>query len=363
MNKFLIRFLFFGVALILLLPLLHGITSLHDRLINDKFKGLTAQSDKVNTIFLGSSATYRGIDPVLFDSLMTGSGILSNSFNVGIPGINMLEMHYVLEEILRMDLPELQTIVLEVSDFSPELVEINIDSWRTIYYHDFGRTVKSLQAIWTSSHSIPEKSRMYLERLSVFSKRLFRTGEAQHIYRTLTHQSDKLQKKDLDKYLAYNGFLCLEDESDKTVDKRLAHFLSPEGQQEYSAVLTDAQKPDKLAKRFHKSRHTTYPILAEMLRMCEERGLSVIFMKPPADGRWSFIANQIKKMQLPIPFFDLNRPKEYPHLFTIDTRFDITHLNRKGATLATGELARLISMGSQQEQNQVTIQNQKHGTN
>ncbi len=350
MNKLILRLLFFSVVFILLLLPLHRVTSLHDRLINDKYKGLTAQSDSVNNIFLGSSATYRGIDPALFDKEMKDLGISTKSFNVGIPGINMLEMHYVLEEILRMDLPKLRTIVLEISDFSPELVEINIDSWRTIYYHNFSHTLKALQAIWASSHSLSEKKRMYFERLSVFSKRLFRMGEAKHIYRTLAHKSDQLQMKERDKYLAYNGFLCLEDESGKTIDKRLAHFLSPKGQQEFFTILANAQKPEKLAARFHKSQHIAYPILAEMIRMCQERGLNVIFMMPPADGRWSFITNQIKNMQLSIPFFDLNHPKKYPHLFTVDTRFDITHLNRKGATLATRELARLIAMDAQQKQ-------------
>lgn len=356
MNKLILKFSLFGLIILVALIVLHNVTALHDRLINDKFKGLAAQSDSVNTIFLGSSATYRGIDPVLFDKEMKKLGISTNSFNVGIPGINMLEMHYVLEEILRMDLPRWQTIILEVSDYSPELVEINIDSWRTIYYHDARHTASAFTAIWTSTHSIKDKLRMTGERLSIFSKRFFRVGEAQHIYRILAHKSDQLQMKDLDKYLAYNGFLCLEDEPDKSVNKRLAHFLSPEGQQDYSRVLKDAQKPGKLAARFHKSQHTTYPILAEMLRMCEERGLSAVLMKPPADGRWSFIANQIKNMQLPVPFFDLNQPEQYPHLFTVDTRFDITHLNRKGATLATRELARLIRMDSHQRQNQVIIE-------
>lgn len=86
----------------LLLQQLHPAVSPPENIddISPKYSYYQSQKDDYDTLFFGSSRTYSHVIPRQFDALTQASGIRTNSFNFGIPGMFDVEGSAFLEGAL-----------------------------------------------------------------------------------------------------------------------------------------------------------------------------------------------------------------------------------------------------------------------
>lgn len=342
MIKFIFTVILFSSILSCLFLQLGKNQGIKDKLLNQKLTVLKKQANEINTIFIGASTTNSGIKTTHFDSIMHLHNYNSNSYNFGIPGINIPEMQYVLEMILGQDLPHLQTIILEVNDLSFELNEQQLNSWRVINYHDGKRTLALLTGIWHSSYSLTDKCRLSKTRLNLFCKRFSHAGKLKDIFHSFSQHPNQLNRAEINRTMRLKGYSPLDETKNINDRKRRETFLSKSGQQKYKAFLKNSQRPEKLTEKYQLARTATYPFLADILEKCSAHGINVILLNSPSDGRWSHIVNQLKAEQNKHPIIEMNLPGKYPALFAVENRFDTYHLNDRGAKIATKILAEII---------------------
>ncbi len=320
---------------------LQQIPVINDPIVRKKIRALNWQADSINTIFLGTSLTYRSFLPPLFDSLMSGKNQQITSFNMGIPGMQMLETQYMLEEILQRNLPQLKYLILEVPNFKPVPAAENWLAWRITKYHDVKRTTIACSAILQSSFSFTEKAEMIKTCLNHFSMNMTSAGELRQFYRTFSRDPGAALPLKLH---GYKGYKSLEAEIGTEYRKRRQYFISQEGQQEYRALLKKATLNDgKRKNQSFEFRLTTIEIIIDMIRQCESRGIKLIFLKPPVQGKQSAVDPLLETHFANIPLVDLNLPNKYPALFAVENMFDLAHLKREGAIVATKRLAALLN--------------------
>lgn len=328
------------ISLAIILSLQDFVT-IKNKLVRDKLNALEVHSEQINTLFLGSSKVYRSFDTVIFDSVLVENGIRSSSFNFGMPSLLVLEAEYYLEKIFITGLPNLNLLILEVSNFTMDMPDHNLRSWRTKYYHDFKRTAGSLEIIWRSSYDFSSKASLAIDRLKIFSSRLTRAGEAYDIYRAIIRHSQPKNSLFVQKFQNFHGFLPLMD-NPNLIQKKRKRFLSPEGQDDYRRKLADAQQRDKLDEMFFKVHEPSLIAIKRILKMCEKRGIKVILLDPPGEGLWNLTIQSLKENGATIPIIDMNQPENYPELFDPKYRFEQHHLNKAGSKIATRVFAELV---------------------
>lgn len=315
---------------------------IEDELLNNKLAALKKQANEINTVFIGASTTNSGIKTADFDSIMHLYNYNTNSFNFGIPGMNIPETQYILDIILAEELPHLQTIILEVNDLSLEMKANKLNSSRVINYHDGKRTLAILNSIWHSSYSMMDKYRLLKTRLSLFFKRISHAGKLKDILHSFFQNENHPNRTELNKIIRLKGYSSLDKTENLNAKKRRKEFLLESGQQKYRGFLKNSQRPEKVTEKFQLARSSAYPFLTEILEKLSARGINTILLNSPSDGRWSFIINQLKTEQSKYLTIEMNLPQKYPALFAIENRFDAYHLNDRGAKIATKIMAETI---------------------
>ena len=108
-------------------------------LIHQKLEHLAAHRAEYDTLFIGSSRVHRHIDPATFDATTAQLGHPTHSFNFGIDGMFAPEDGFVSEQIFRLRLRGLRYVFLEIGSYLPQAVDPNIESARSIAWHDWRR--------------------------------------------------------------------------------------------------------------------------------------------------------------------------------------------------------------------------------
>ncbi len=113
--------------------------------VEAKLKFFAEHKDEFDTLILGSSRIYYAISPELFDRTTGESGVRTRTFNLGINGMFPPETFYVLEQALKTKPRNLKWVVLEMEEIQYKWKEQEIGAQRILYWHDWPRTVLTLQ--------------------------------------------------------------------------------------------------------------------------------------------------------------------------------------------------------------------------
>ncbi len=335
MIKFLAKALAITTLFLLIIFNLDDTRKTQDRALKKHWDAINLQAEKINTVFFGTSLTLSAVDPALFDSLNRNLGLQTNSFNFSLPGMDLLEAQYWVEQILHQDIPNLETIILEINDLTLFLNSANHRTPRIISHHDFKRTLIACKAILNSSYRPVQQYKMIKSRMTFFAKHSFKAGEMRYLVNSLFNDisipGDSLRN--------YNGY------TQKTVrhphlQKRRQHFLSEEGKQEYQQKLNgNHRKRNKMFKHYRQTQATALSIVKDILKQCEARKIKIILVSMPSFGERKFLVENLISQQVDCVMLNLDLPEKYQALFARENRFDLNHLNHQGAKLVTAILA------------------------
>jgi hypothetical protein len=105
-----------------------------------KLAHLRSSTARYDTLFLGSSRTFRGLSPRVFDAVTAEAGAPTSSFNLGVPGTRATEVLRLLERLSRVRPDGWRTVFVDPEGFEVLLDESNYLSRPVIDWHDLETT-------------------------------------------------------------------------------------------------------------------------------------------------------------------------------------------------------------------------------
>jgi len=296
-----------------------------------KLDHFAEHKDEYDTIFLGSSRVYRGINPETFDRETAALGLPTRSFNFGVSGMVGLETEFVLNEILALKPARLRWVFIEPALLRLGIADENARTQRVISWHDLGSTLSATRGLFTTDNDELDRFREIWKHWQAYGYRMTNLGRArleldEAPRRTMALEPDTILGP------KRNGYLPLEAQRLK---RRHLEFLDQlEQYRKKVEGLGGREIPAEPLDRFS-ARYVT--------RLCdavESFGATTIFLITPSPdrGHSDYVIKADREGLLPhLMRFDL--PRRFPELFEVDARFDAAHLSRRGASLLSRSMA------------------------
>jgi hypothetical protein len=130
---------------------------------------------RYDTVFVGSSRYFHGIDPVVFDAETAKAGVATHSFNLGFDALDFLELQFVVDHLLSDPRSHIKTLFVEPS-LRVRLAPGLEDSQRELVLHDTDGTIRTFNFIFKGSHDLKRKLFWMYQQGGVSSVRLTNVG-------------------------------------------------------------------------------------------------------------------------------------------------------------------------------------------
>lgn len=293
-----------------------------------KMASFKQRKNEFNTLFIGSSRVYRGIDPSIFDSLTLQK---TKSFNLGIRGMNGLEVFEFYNNFLHHDIsPSLKYVIMELQDI-PIIADRNLHTIRSQYYLNYQNYMFAIKYFYADESLNKRKRVRIIKNYTIaYSEKLFKIGLLKPMLIFL-FMPDAINEKWLGK--SYDGFYPLEEALGhdnrrwKSIRKnpRLLESRLKRTKQLYQQQLL--AEPNKIYLQK----------LQNVIEQSQQHNIHIIFLIFPLSSGSTLlpVVNKINSYHK----IDLANPFENAEFYTIDYCFDKGHLNDKGAKLFTERLA------------------------
>ncbi len=290
-----------------------------------------------NVLLVGTSRTYRGIDPVILQRVAKENGCDVRAFNLGIPKLRLTELRHLQDHLSAEMLKGFDLILLSPMALS----KIRIENWaskRIQHFSDWRGYRESLADIWYSPLTNAVPKQIYYSTLlsGAFAYRQLGIGRLANSFRATTSSSADNPSGDFFDGSAIvdfsrHGYVALDDEPSEQFLKR--------GQ-----IIKD--NPDY----FETLKARNIPVddfrgpSAEMSWQRFEWAMEYfsvfdapigLFLPPLLTSRAQEMALAEMALARGLPVMNYNRLELYPELFEREHWFDYYHLGKSGAELFT----------------------------
>ena len=300
--------------------------------LSEKWNYWQTNKDRYDTVFIGTSRTLRGVMPSEFDKATAAAGLPTHTFNFGVDGMLAPEDAYVADYILRDPPKNLRWVILELGAFADDFEMRKPSNIRSSHWHDWQRSWLCIRsALWPKQRSV--KWQKFFEtddgkaspaadawtHFRLFVGRTLNLGRgAAAVTASMMAERprDEFLGPQSDGFFPYPPDVALRGEE-------LTKYLE--------SVTFRKETPSKLTPLTFYHRECVERVLAKV-RAC---GAQPILYTAPSVG-----PRRLKPAEgSSVPHIDLYDVRKYPALFEPDVRADTMHLNPKGASLCTQEIA------------------------
>ena len=297
-----------------------------DDSLSAKLAYFEANKDRYTSLFIGNSRLYRGLNPAVFDQVITTAGEPSNSFNFGIPAMTAAEINKVVRRVAAADPCCLKYVVVEL--WSPShLVSVRAD--RTMASYDPITAWFALQHTIGSDRELDQKVLMSAEIVAAAGLNSVNVGSLLH---KLPEYEPGLviEGEEGD---TYNGYAPLESEESSEFLKRREKFVAA-GERAFREIVESQRQA-------YENRPALAPYQLESIALLESYmarlgdEVELIYVVSPFGKSYQAHPNVV-------PIFDYNDVSNYPELFDMSLWFDEGHLTAEGAEWMTRDLAQKI---------------------
>ncbi|TKK64937.1 hypothetical protein FC093_21420 [Ilyomonas limi] len=293
-----------------------------------------------NTLFIGTSKTYRHVNPLQFDSI-TGT----KSYNLAYAGLYPFRLYDALNHIMEFKKSDsLKNVFIEIAAL--DLIQDNYDNDIYVYSLDFNKYQNAISTL--SGGNFPPKIRakglFYYNRLLLYKYAGFGIIKYINNFLGMDEPAD-LNEPALQDYKKvtkeYRGYVSLNMQFDllggKDDETRKA-FL------EHGAAMTKrmvANYPQH-CQEAQSDELTEYII--SVANSLKEKGIHVYFVLPPRKmSDMNYLLNQRNVLSKSgFTVFDLSDPAKYPEFYKVENSYDIAHMNAYGAFLYTKTFATMV---------------------
>jgi hypothetical protein len=308
--------------------------------VQEKFDWFAVHRDDYDTLFIGSSRIYHGINPAVFDELTTAAGVPTRSFNFGIDGMFAPENAYILEHLAALRPKNLRWVLIENSGLRPSADNRNPNNPRRLHWHDTARTTLMCRALLAPGPSQSTVSRsagdaregrwpLIGAHLRLWLTRMFNPGRGALLVQSYLrppprpHLTPILGRRSAGAGRQRNGFVPI-------VGGGLS--MAPAARADYERGYAELIA-DRLDKSFLD--RDSQSNLDGMFACVGAFGARPIVVVAPSAGP----RHQYPQPSGIAPVLDYNDTIKLPALFQIENRVDRAHLNATGADAFTHTLA------------------------
>jgi hypothetical protein len=305
-----------------------GIPYSHNKIFSAKYAFYKEHEKDYNALFMGSSRTYREINPEVIDAALPGLGL--NSINLGAPATFIPESVYLMDMLLanKSSGSPLRIVFMELT----ELSTVKFVNWftpRSFYYLDN----KHLGLVWRVIMSNDNMSRrMQVERMYPFLqgyvlKNLFLLPELQ----VEPQSQDALG-------LDHKGYYPLDWDLQQNNTPRLLerHNLFTKDTSGIQTRIAAQQK-----EKVHGVGQAYIDYLNEFIDTANRYGVRVYYVIPPKLRNYQALREAIPHIR-DYRVIDMGSYARYPDLYQAKYWFDEGHFNSAGANLFSTYLAEAI---------------------
>jgi hypothetical protein len=325
-----------------------------DTVASAKLEGLAPLIDEVDTLFVGPSLVYRHVDPARFDALTAEAGRPTRSYNLGVSGMGLLEMRWVLGRVAALQPPRLAWVFLDPYALGLELPDENRETGRVIAWHDLGTTWDSVVLAQASGLSSAERMALAENHLVagffhwgnigrlrlLLEERLLGTAATRET-RDTERQAASLRALgpagdgflDLDQALRTATGAELED-----LQERRSNFVDQKSGSFLIRVKAARRAGPRKARDIPALDPTTEAVLRDVAAQVEALGARLVLFNGPSLYNLELLlqAHRLGLSETTLQFAD---PKAHRKLFLPEERFDARHLDAEGARRYTDALA------------------------
>ena len=307
------------------------------------------KKNNFNTVILGSSFLFRGLDPNVLDANMD-SIYQIRSFNFANNLHLAPQTYFLLEELLETKSPHLKYALIELSDvYSIENKYMHTNRIKQLY--DYPYFMFCLGSVLHSDYSLLEKVQRLFNHFITFLERTFcielfsGMKDARKDMLGLTIYKDVYAQETKEALMfaigsSYNGFLGdsltyipeIFDQQNRS--SFLADTLPLYFKRETSLDIYDQMMLHGKSNEYHMDK------IKELIARAEQAGVYVIFLLTPRHSDESYRAAVPIYRDLPAKNrIELSDSYHYPEFYMAKYSFDYVHLNEAGAEIFSKELA------------------------
>lgn len=300
-----------------------------------KVEHLARSGARYDVLVVGSSRTYRGVDPAALDAAAAQAGHPVRSFNLALPGMTMFEADRLLRHVLDEGLARPRVALIEALPWEAgEDWARNAFSARSVQWHTPAHTALAIAALGRE----PRTSTARRLALAFAHVRAAAWALSSH------GQGPRWLGADADPYapdartIARGaGFVALEDASRPSVPRRHAAFLADPGA--YAAHLRRVTSP-----RAGAGRAAGYALgaLRAQQRALAAHGVRSVYFTTPTTFAVGWAEVLADAGHLP-DLLAHHGPSRVPELYEPQVRFDREHLDREGARRFSERLGRALA--------------------
>jgi len=303
-----------------------------DPVIGAKLAWWNTHGADYDTLIIGTSRLYRGVIPRVLDETAAAEGMPLHSFNLAVDGLRPPEDDFVLEKALAVPGLKLRWVIVECNEVKLQVNDLEHQSARDIYWHDWPRLRILWRRTWARSDG---------ERHSVFTRVARRGGNleqfAGHVRLWLwsslrpgggigaigRYRDFRFRPRQSVAGRAFDGY----DEPSAT--EPLHGRELNEYTKMWSRLLAEAPPLN-----FGDSESQAE--LGRKRGVIERVGAKMILVRPP------YLDKEVYA-PLPslhrVPFFDCSDPSRFPQLYAVEVRRDYGHTNARGSAIYSRMLA------------------------
>jgi hypothetical protein len=285
--------------------------------VSEKLAHFAAHKDEYDTLFVGSSRTYRQALPSVFDPLMTAGGRPTHSFNFGADAMFSPEDAYVFEKIAALRPAKLRRVFLEISGFNTDFAAQPPETLRARHWHDWHRTMLICRGILSLNKRgkwrDPSRWSRALVHVRLMIARAVRLGDATSLF-------------DRWRGAAAPFWSALGERRDGAIPYPEETPLSGEVR-----VLYDQEMAKRRGGKTRVRPLGPAPLqsLQETIARVQQLGAEpVLFIAPT-----SLTSQNTPASQVSVPVLDFSDVERWPELFDPANRHDRGHLNLPGAKI------------------------------
>jgi hypothetical protein len=298
-----------------------------DERVEIKLDHLRRHGERYDTLFVGSSRTFRGFVPAVFDAATAAAGVPTHSYNLGVPGSRATEVWRLLERVAAVRPTGWRTVFVDPEGFEVLLDEGNHLARSVIDWHDLETTLlvtdyireqqggraSTGQKLWMHAVSCAYNLAGVGRALPAVDRALGVRADPEWVAETLGPALDGYAPQDRE---CKRGFKQDREVFADRVDDLVLQTEAEPGEPAPQALQVFARIEDRI----------------------EALGARAVFVAQPgmfvnhdlvAAARAGTIGTRVR----------LDQPQRFPDLFAFEARYDFNHLNALGAERYTRHLA------------------------
>ena len=310
-----------------------------EQTIDVKYTYYQTHAEHYNTLFIGTSGTYRQLSPQLFDELADKS-LQINSFNLAAPSYFSPKTELLYRNILKNKPANLKYVILEFRDPRYRIGNNVLHTTEMKYWVTPADTRAAIAYIFSQPEmGWRNKFTLVGRQLLHLSEKNFNIGEGTDIINFWIRDDEADWPRHLGKKM--DGFY--------TLDEEIAEYPQEKYFRRYNYVRanpTILKEQELRSRQFLETIDETSPVnpvllehFQALIANSESHGVHLILLLGPR------LEDEYKAL-LPVYYhlpaqhkIEMTHPDEYPEFYSMAYTFDRGHMNREGARLYTQALA------------------------